>query len=278
MQRAQSPRLGFSSRQTLCPRPLGRGDHACTVQTLAQKFEQKAKAQEQAEAARLQTEQARGQLEAEIKRLQDEIAAVKKANQAAPDTHNYNEEQTRDAFIDLLLHEAGWPLDQPRDREYPAKGMPNNAGEGFVDYVLWGDDGKPLALVEAKRTKRTPASGSSRRSSMPIALRSEFGQRPVIFYSNGYEHWIWDDAGYPPRAVQGFLKKDELMLLHQRRTAPQIPRPTDVDQRDCRALLSDARHPPHRRSVRAGQSSARRCSSWRPVRARPAPSSRLLIS
>lgn len=199
------------------------------LQTLAQSFEQKAKAQEQAEAARLQTEQARAQLEVEIKRLQDEIAAVKKANQAAPDTHNYNEEQTRDAFIDLLLHEVGWPLDQPRDREYPAKGMPNNAGEGFVDYVLWGDDGKPLALVEAKRTKRDARVGQQQAKLYADCLEKEFGRRPVIFYSNGYEHWIWDDAGYPPRAVQGFLKKDELMLLHQRRTGRKSLSATDVD-------------------------------------------------
>ena len=54
---------------------------------------------------------------------------------------------------------------------------------------------------------------------MPTAWRQQFGQRPVIFYSNGYEHWLWDDANYPPRAVQGFYKKAELELLIQRRTS-----------------------------------------------------------
>ena len=121
------------------------------------------------------------QLEAEIKRLQDEIAAVKKANQAAPDTHDYNEEQTRDAFIDLLLHEAGWPLNQTRDREYPVNGMPNNAGEGFVDYVLWGDDGKPLALVEAKRTKRDARVGQQQAKLYADCLEKEFGAAPDHF-------------------------------------------------------------------------------------------------
>src|SRR5260370_7404115 len=38
-----------------------------------------------------------------------------------------------------------------------------------------------------------------------------------IFYSNGYEHWMWDDQNHPPRPVQGFYKKDELELLIQRR-------------------------------------------------------------
>jgi len=57
-------------------------------------------------------------------------------------------------YRDPLLKEAGWALDQPQDREFPVSGMPNQQGTGFVDYVLWGDDGKPLALVEAKRTRR----------------------------------------------------------------------------------------------------------------------------
>ena len=45
-----------------------------------------------------------------------------------PDTHNYSEAETRDYFIDLLLKEAGWPLDKKQDREYPVTGMPNKTG------------------------------------------------------------------------------------------------------------------------------------------------------
>ncbi|HWG04385.1 MAG TPA: DEAD/DEAH box helicase family protein, partial [Beijerinckiaceae bacterium] len=134
-----------------------------------------------------------------------------------PDTHDYSEAETRDYFIDLLLKEAGWPLDQKRDREFEVAGMPNNEGKGFVDYVLWGGDGKPLGLVEAKRTKRDARVGQQQAKLYAGCLEKQFGQRPVIFYSNGYEHWIWDDANYPPRVVQGFYKKPELELLIQRR-------------------------------------------------------------
>ena len=127
-------------------------------------------------------------LDAEILRLRKEVAEAKKAAANVPDEHNYNEAQTRDYFIDLLLKEAGWPLDLKRDREFPVTGMPNrslslresssgderhfrgakgdNQGEGFADYVLWGDDGKPLGLVEAKRS---PKKGSSKRSCTRIA-------------------------------------------------------------------------------------------------------------
>ena len=95
--------------------------------------------------------------------------------------------------------------------------MPNNEGVGFVDYVLWGDDGLPLAVVEAKRTKRDAREGQQQAKLYADCLEQEFGRRPVIFYSNGYDHWLWDDVRYPPRAVQGFLKKDELELAIQRR-------------------------------------------------------------
>ena len=156
---------------------------------------------------------AKAALDAELESLRAEVAAARKANTAEADTHDYDEAATRDAFIDLLLHEAGWPLDKTEDREFPVTGMPNNKGEGFVDYVLWGDDGKPLGLVEAKRTKRDARVGQQQAKLYADCLEKQFGQRPVIFYSNGYEHWMWDDVRYPPRAVQGFYKKDELQLL-----------------------------------------------------------------
>ena len=98
-------------------------------------------------------------LDDELRRLREEVAAAKKANAVQPDTHDYSEAETRDYFIDLLLKEAGWALADPRDREFPVSGMPNQAKEGFVDYVLWGDDGKPLGLVEAKARTGTARTG-----------------------------------------------------------------------------------------------------------------------
>ncbi len=156
-------------------------------------------------------------LDEELQRLRAEVAAAKQAAAAQPDAHDYSEAETRDYFIDLLLKEAGWPLDQERDREFEVAGMPNNAGKGYVDYVLWGDDGKPLGLVEAKRTRRDPRGGQQQAKLYADCLERQFGQRPLIFYSNGYEHWLWDDSRYPPRAVQGFYKKAELELAIQRR-------------------------------------------------------------
>ena len=157
-------------------------------------------------------------LNAELQALREQVAAAKKANTAQPDTHDYSEAETRDYFIDLLLKEAGWELDQ-KNFEIEVSGMPNNAGQGFVDYVLWGDDGLPLALVEAKRTKKDAKVGQQQAKLYADCLEAQYGQRPVIFYSNGYQHWLWDDARYAPRAVQGFFKKPELELMVQRRAS-----------------------------------------------------------
>jgi type I restriction enzyme, R subunit len=157
------------------------------------------------------------------------VAEAKKAAAEQPDTHDYAETETRDFFIDLLLKEAGWPLDQARDREFEVAGMPNREGKGFVDYVLWGDDGKPLGLVEAKRTRRDPRVGQPQAKLYADCLERQFGRRPLIFYSNGYEHSFWDDTSYPPRRVQGFYKKAELELVIQRRNSRTSLAATEVD-------------------------------------------------
>ncbi|MEW6020984.1 MAG: DEAD/DEAH box helicase family protein [Pseudomonadota bacterium] len=161
----------------------------------------------------------KAELDAELKQLRDEVAKAKQANAAEPDTHDYSEADTRKAYIDLLLREAGWTLDPAKNFEIEVAGMPNGENTGYVDYVLWGDDGKPLMLVEAKRTTRSAKVGQQQAKLYADCLEKMYGQRPVIFYSNGYEHWIWNDVSYPPRPVQGFYKKPELELLVQRRSS-----------------------------------------------------------
>ena len=65
---------------------------------------------------------------------------------------------------------------------------------------------------------------------MPIVWRSSSASAPIIFYSNGYEHWIWDDQNYPPRSVQGFYAKDELERLIQRRTTRTSLGATEINK------------------------------------------------
>ena len=158
-------------------------------------------------------------LRSELEQLKDQFALVKAVNEQIRDTHDYNEQQTRDYFIDLLLNEAGFALDDIDDKEYQVEGMPNNQNIGRVDYVLWGADRKPLAVVEVKRTKRNPKEGQQQAKLYADSLEVKFKRRPVIYLTNGYEHYFWDDTAAPIRKVEGFHKRDELELLMQRRTS-----------------------------------------------------------
>ena len=96
-----------------------------------------------------------------------------------------------------------------------------NDGDGFIDYVLWGNYGKPLAVVEAKRTRRDARVGQNQAKLYADCLEKEYNQRPLIFYSNGFETWFWDDTDYAPRKVFGFYTKDEMQLLINRRSSKQ---------------------------------------------------------
>ncbi|MGH8502571.1 MAG: DEAD/DEAH box helicase family protein [Gammaproteobacteria bacterium] len=160
---------------------------------------------------------------AELVRVRAELAEAKQKNLKVPDTHDYNELQTRKLLIDVLLAEAGWTAGANASVEYPVSGMPNEKGEGFVDYVLWGQDGLPLAVVEAKRTLKDADVGQQQALLYANCLEQEKGQRPVIFYTNGYKIWLWDDCRAGPREVQGFYTREELSLAVQRRTIAENP-------------------------------------------------------
>lgn len=189
------------------------------VARLAQKFQE----QDAAHAAALkERDELAAAQDREIAALRAQIAEAQ-ATKTLIDDHDYTEAETRDTFIDLLLRESGWTLSDERDREFEVRGMPNADGVGYVDYVLWGEDGRPLAVVEAKRTRRSPQVGQQQAMLYADCLEKAYGRRPVIYYTNGYEHWLWDDAaGYPPREVQGFHTHDELELLIARRGTRRI--------------------------------------------------------
>ena len=131
-----------------------------------------------------------------------------------------SEYETRKRFIDVELKLAGWEFNT-RDivEEEKVEGMPNGSGIGYADYVLYGDNGKPLAVIEAKKASVTPDKGQHQAKLYADCLEKKYNQRPIIFTTNGFETYIWDDAvGYPMRRVSGFLKKDELQLRVDRRS------------------------------------------------------------
>ncbi|MCL2426324.1 MAG: DEAD/DEAH box helicase family protein, partial [Oscillospiraceae bacterium] len=123
---------------------------------------------------------------------------------------NFTEDQTRKAYIDVMLYDAGWQQDKNWVDEYVIDEMPGKAKGGRADYVLLGDDGIPLAVIEAKRTSANVTKGKQQAVLYADFLEKKFGLRPIIFLTNGYETRIWSDKYYPDRVVSGIYSKRDL--------------------------------------------------------------------
>jgi type I restriction enzyme R subunit len=159
-------------------------------------------------------------------RIMENIKPEKALN---PDTvsieSSLTEAETRKYFIDIMLEEAGWWVLGENGSLVPGKacievevqGMPNAQNKGYADYVLFGTNGKPLAVIEAKRTSKDPKVGRQQAILYADCLEQQYGVRPVIYYSNGYRTYVIDGLGYPDRELLGFHTADELELLIQRR-------------------------------------------------------------
>lgn len=167
----------------------------------------------------LELDQVRERAETAEKKSEEleELAASAKTS---ADLLEFDEATTRSRIIDGLLASAGWDVGsdlQTTDsvaKEYEVADQPTTTGKGFVDYVLWDEDGTPLAVIEAKKASVEPELGRKQAKLYADALEKAHGQRPVIFYTNGYDIWLWDDmAGYPPRRVYGYYSKDSLQYL-----------------------------------------------------------------
>ncbi len=154
--------------------------------------------------------------------LRAAMTAQRKANTEQHDfeVDALSEAQTRAKYIDIELKLAGWDIGRDCVVEVPVEGMPNATGTGFVDYVLYGNNGKPLAIVEAKKTGKDPRVGSQQAKLYADCLHNMTGQRPLIFTTNGFEIYFTNDAeDYPQRRVSAIFTKEELQLMVDRRTS-----------------------------------------------------------
>ena len=156
----------------------------------------------------------------ELRKKLTQTRENKKKNYAF-NVKDISEYETRKKYIDLELKLAGWDFETNIQKELKLQGMPNNKQEGYADYVLFGKNGLPLAVVEAKRTSVDPKVGQNQAKLYADCIEQEYHQRPVIYYTNGFEIYMWDDVNYPPRKVAGFYTQDELQLLINRRSSKQ---------------------------------------------------------
>lgn len=169
--------------------------------------------------------------QAEIEKLRKQIEEMSARFTAEKDQHkkertfqseDLSEFATRKRFIDVDLREMGWKLegvDADVQVEYEVDGMAGKAGQkGYADYVLFGKDGLPLAVVEAKRASKDPNNGWKQAVLYADCLERKFGRRPMIFITNGFETYFWDDQTSPKRQVSGIFSKNDLQKLMNRRT------------------------------------------------------------
>jgi len=146
-----------------------------------------------------------------------------------PAPADISEAETRKLFIDQLLEEAKWDIVEKKGAIVPLKacieiaieGMPNQHNVGFADYVLFGANGKPLAVVEAKRTSVNTDKGRHQATLYADGLEKKYHVRPIIYLSNGYHTKIIDGI-YPEREVYGFHTAEELDLLIKKRNRHEI--------------------------------------------------------
>ena len=152
------------------------------------------------------------QLMAENKALKEELTARREEQQQTyvPKPLDLSEYKTRKVYIDTMLIDAGWTEGKDWYNEYELPGMPNKSDVGFADYVLFGDDGRPLAVIEAKRTCKDVAVGRQQAKLYADLLEQKFGRRPIIFLTNGFDTRIWNDNYYPEHKVSGFYSKRDL--------------------------------------------------------------------
>lgn len=169
--------------------------------------------------------------EAEIEALRKQIEKMSAQYTAEKQQHkqtrtfkpkDLSEFQTRKIYIDVDMKQMGWKFtgtDADVQEEYPVKGMAGVVGQmGYCDYVLFGKDGLPLAVVEAKRTSKDPNIGRKQAVLYADCLERKFGRRPMMFTTNGFETYFWDDQSSPQRKVSGIFSKDDLQKLMNRRS------------------------------------------------------------
>ena len=172
-----------------------------------------------------------GEKDAEIEALRKKIEQMSEQYTAEKEQHqqersfkseDLSEFKTRKIYIDVDMKQMGWKftgVDADVQEEYEVEGMAGVVGQlGYCDYVLFGKDGMPLAVVEAKRSSKDPNIGRKQAALYADCLERKFGRRPMMFTTNGFETYFWDDLTAPQRPVSGIFSKDDLQKLMNRRS------------------------------------------------------------
>ncbi len=131
-----------------------------------------------------------------------------------------NEKLTRKEIINNSLNQAGWNLtDRTQVIEEFFISVENNVvnepstsySSEFSDYVLLGKDGKPLAVVEAKKSSVDARIGEEQAKQYAYNIQKQFScDLPFCMYTNGHDIFFWDLENYAPRKIFAFPTRTDL--------------------------------------------------------------------
>lgn len=143
-----------------------------------------------------------------------------------------SEAETRERYIDLVIENEGWTIGEDCIPEVEISGIATPSGKGKADYVLYGDNGVPLAVIEAKKLDIDPLIGKNQAKEYADALEKKYDVRPIIFFTNGLDYYIWDDLNYPERQVSSIYSKKDLEKLIFRRGKKKSLKNISTDIKD----------------------------------------------
>ena len=205
------------------------------------------------------------QKDAELEALRKQVESLSAAYTASKQQNRQSrsftaadltEAETRQKIIDIDLKAMGWKFTGPDAdvrTEYEVDNMNGVLGQkGYADYVLMGKDGLPLAVIEAKRSTKDPNIGRKQAQLYADCLEQKFGRRPMLFTTNGYTTYFWDEQSGPQRAVSGVFCKDDLQKLMNRRTEKKPLDTIEIDDKITDRYYQKKRHPGSLRPYYAG--------------------------
>lgn len=194
----------------------------------------------EAKEAVIEQTDAQRKLEEENAKLLAELQRLKTAFEAKPEPEkkrkkqqvvklkDINEKETRLRLIDIELQDAGYNVEKFKhgiDVEY--KLSLEDGSTGYADYVIWAEDGTPLAVIEAKRFSTNVTAGKHQAKLYTHALEKEFGKDVLTFVTNG-RVIEFTNGIYPWREIHSFFPKTELVRALQKKSALQTFKPSTL--------------------------------------------------
>ncbi|SFL06885.1 type I restriction enzyme, R subunit [Lachnospiraceae bacterium KH1T2] len=216
-------------------------EHTYDPGLISERIKKNKATREQNEAAKAELQRAiesAAQKDIDLQKLREENEALREALSArrvemqptyVPKPLDLSEYKTRKIYIDAMLCDAGWTEGKDWINEVELPGMPNKSEVGFADYVLYDDSHKPLAVIEAKRTCIDVAKGRQQAKLYADILEKQYGRRPVVFLTNGFETRIIDNQ-YPERKVAEIYSKRDLEKLFNLLSMRESLRDISVDK------------------------------------------------